>query len=170
MTARTAVVGVALAIVLATAVPASAQQTEGPVVAVRPWTMTADELRLSGLTYHGVVRVPTDGPASKRALKFTASGLVITSLVQTAETAGHTTTLSARPGSVSTIEGDTITLYTERLKGNLMAGPAPVPVDFTPDNPPPLSLPSLRFTNVTVKNAALLGGTLSIGDARLSVH
>jgi hypothetical protein len=55
-------------------------------------------------------------------------------------------------------------MYTQELKGNLLGI---IPVDFTPDEPPPLTLPVLFFTDVTVVQAGQFGGTLTIPGMHL---
>ena len=153
-----------LAAVIGGGAPAAGQDL--PRVGDQPFTLTASSLVLTGAVYHGIVDVPTRH-GSRTALHFTATGSRITDLVQTARLGGgHTLTLSAEPGSTSVAEDGTIDLYTERLAGRL----AGIPVEFTPDSPPPLALPAMRFTDVTVENAAMRGGTLRIPEVHVELH
>lgn len=166
MRIRAALSGIGGLALLCALSSAPAAGNDGPRVAERPFTLTASALTLSGAAYHGVVEVPTRN-GSKPAMRFTVTGLRITDLVQTAEFGdARTLRLSARPGSTTTASDGTIELYTERLSGRL----AGIPVEFTPDLPPPAALPVMRFTDVTVQNAALRGGTLRIPGASLELR
>jgi hypothetical protein len=130
-----------------------------------PWTLKSSMLTLHGLQYHGIVNVRTQNGSTKQVLKFTASGVDIGDLHQTvAGPDGTTTNVQARAGSTSTIRNGTVTMYTESLSGNLLGL---VPITFTPDFPPPLTLPELFFTNVTVLQAGQFGGTLTIPGMHL---
>jgi hypothetical protein len=125
-----------------------------------PWTLKASRLNLHGLQYDGVVNVKTDGGGTKQALKFRASGIDIVDLHQLVDgPLGVTMHIEAAKGSTSTIRGGEVTMYTESLSGNLLGL---VPITFTPDFPPPLTLPELFFTNVTVVQAGQFGGNLTV--------
>ena len=50
-------------------------------------------------------------------------------------------------------------MYTESLSGNLLGL---VPITFTPEYPPPLTLPELFFTHATVVQAGQFGGDLHV--------
>ncbi|MGW3242277.1 hydrogenase expression protein HypF [Streptomyces sp. NPDC001070] len=125
-----------------------------------PWVLHSSLLTLTGLDYKGIVEVKTWSGKVKKVLKFTASGVDIKDLQQEVVgpngTVGH---VDARKGSTSTIRNGTVTMYTESLKGNLFGL---IPIEFTPDTPPPLNVPAAFFTNVTVKQAAQFGGTLKV--------
>jgi hypothetical protein len=72
---------------------------------------------------------------------------------------GATHHVQAAKGSTSTIrDGDTV-MYTESISGNLLGL---IPVTFDPENPPPLDIPLIYFTKVTVKQAGQFGGTLHV--------
>lgn len=131
-----------------------------PVVADQPWRLESTKLSLHGLGYDGIVKVRTASGTVKNVLKFTVTGLDIKDLHQlTVGPDGYTGHVKGAPGSTSTIRDGKVTLYTEELKGNLLGL---IPVDFTPDSPPPLTLPELFFTKVTVVQAGQFGGTLHI--------
>ncbi|MDT0415855.1 hypothetical protein RM574_10170 [Streptomyces sp. DSM 41982] len=131
-----------------------------PRVAEDPWTLHTTKLSLHGLGYDGIVKVRTASGKIKNVLKFTASGIDIKDLHQTAVGPGaYTTHVKGAPGSTSKIRDGKVTMYTEELKGKLLGL---IPVDFTPDSPPPLTLPELFFTDVTVVQAGQFGGTLTI--------
>ncbi|WNV90084.1 DUF6114 domain-containing protein [Umezawaea sp. Da 62-37] len=139
------------------------------VAANRAWTLNASRLELGGLDFTGVEEVPLDGEQVE-VLRFTATSLKITNLVQTADLGdGHSLVTAAAPGSVSTIDSGRIELFTLRLKGNLDVLGLKIPVDYTPANPPPLNVPFATFTEVAVRNTDLRGGVLRIPGAHISV-
>ncbi|MEU4097937.1 hydrogenase expression protein HypF [Streptomyces sp. NPDC026673] len=125
-----------------------------------PWVLHSSLLTLTGLDYKGIVEVKTWSGKVKKVLKFTATGVDIKDLQQEVVgpngTVGH---VDARKGSTSTIRNGTVTMYTESLKGNLFGL---IPIEFTPNTPPPINVPAAFFTNVTVKQAGQFGGTLKI--------
>ncbi|MFF8384642.1 hypothetical protein ACF053_13530 [Streptomyces kanasensis] len=131
-----------------------------PHVADHPWRLESTRLTLRGLKYHGIVEVRTGSGTLKKALKFTASEVDIKDLHQlTVHGEGRTGHVTSRPGSTSTITGGTVTMYTEKLKGNLFGL---IPITFSPETPPPLDVPYAFFTDVEVVQAAQFGGTLKV--------
>ncbi|WP_394616015.1 hypothetical protein JNUCC0626_40930 [Lentzea sp. JNUCC 0626] len=150
--------------------PAPPPPAPAPVAAGgREWTLTASRLDLGGLNFVGVVDALVNGQVLK-VLKFTASDMKIKDLVQTAEVSpGVKLITAARPGSTSTVSPGRIELYTVQLKGNLDILGIKIPVDYTAAHPPPLNVPFVTFTEVTVRNTDLIGGTLKIPGARISV-
>lgn len=139
-------------------------------VGSRAWTLTASKLSMNGLSFGGIVDSVLSGKVIK-VLKFTASDLEITNLVQSGTFAdGHKIVTSAAPGSTSTIRpGGRITMLTQRLKGNLDLLGIKIPIDYSADSPPPLTIPLVTFTDVTVVNTDLRGGVLTIPGARIVV-
>ncbi|WP_025360711.1 DUF6114 domain-containing protein [Kutzneria albida] len=139
-----------------------------PPAGSRAWTLNASRLRMSGLNFGGVVDAVLSGQVVK-VLQFTASDLEITNLVQTADFGnGHKIVTSAAPGSTSTVSpGSRVTLLTQRLKGNLNLLGIKIPVDYSAASPPPLTIPLVTFTEVTVTNTDLRGGVLRIPGARI---
>ncbi|MFC7825346.1 hypothetical protein [Streptomyces sp. NPDC057375] len=127
-----------------------------------PWYLNASSLLLKGASYEGVVQVKTANGTTKRVLKYVISdGTDIGDLHQTVKDkqSGKTYHVQAAKGSTSTIrDGDTV-MYTESISGNLLGL---IPVTFDPDNPPPLDIPLIYFTKVTVVQAGQFGGTLHI--------
>ncbi len=156
------------ALVVPPAASSSASTTAAP--SGRVWVLTASVLRLTGLRYHGVGTTRV-GDMTVEVLRFTASRVDITSLVQTSELLdGHLRKIAAPPGSVSTATGEPIELLTVRLKGTLsLLGLIGLPVDFTPAHPPPLVLPNLTFTDVTVVNTDLNHARLTIPAAKITI-
>jgi hypothetical protein len=127
-----------------------------------PWYLQASSLLLKGADYKGVVKVRTANGTVKRVLKYVVSGGTdigdLHQIVKDRQT-GKTYHVQAAKGSMSTIrDGDTV-MYTESISGNLLGL---VPVTFDPDNPPPLNIPLIYFTNVKVTQAGQFGGTLTI--------
>jgi len=125
-----------------------------------PWTLRSTLLSLHGLDYKGIVEVKTHNGQTKKVLKFTADGVDIKDLHQLVKGPGGTTTnVAAREGSTSTFRNGTVTMYTEELKGNLLGI---IPITFSPKTPPPVNIPEVFFTDVTVTQAGQFGGELTI--------
>ncbi|MFE9412677.1 hypothetical protein ACFYN0_28370 [Streptomyces sp. NPDC006704] len=134
-----------------------------PVLPSQPWILKSSMLALTGLNYEGIVEVKA-GDTTKKVLKFTASSVDIDNLDQQVygpQVNGKPTTahVVARSGSTSTIRNGTVTMYTEELKGNLLGI---IPITFSPQTPPPLNIPIVFFTNVTIRQAGQFGGTLTV--------
>ncbi|MFD4555818.1 hypothetical protein ACFWP5_16115 [Streptomyces sp. NPDC058469] len=127
-----------------------------------PWYLNASSLLLKGADYQGVVQVKTASGKVKKVLKYViSSGTDIGDLHQTVndKQSGKTYHVQAAAGSTSTIrDGDTV-MYTESISGNLFGL---IPITFDPDNPPPLNIPLIYFTNVKVVQAGQFGGTLTV--------
>ncbi|MFJ6759594.1 hypothetical protein ACIQNK_31830 [Streptomyces sp. NPDC091273] len=139
---------------------ADAELEQGiPLLPDEPWYLDSSLLTLYGLDYHGIVEVKTGSGKIKKVLKFTADSLDIKDLYQTVGKNGSVAHLKSRPGSTSKIRGGTVTMYTESLKGNLFGL---IPIEFTPNSPPPLNVPFAFFTNVKVVQAGQFGGTLTV--------
>ncbi|MFI0721795.1 hypothetical protein [Streptomyces sp. NPDC021224] len=140
---------------------ADAQTEQGiPLLPDDPWVLKSSLLTLYGLKYDGIVQVKTYGGTVKDVLKFTATGIDIGDLHQIVNgPSGSKTHVMAAKGSTSTFRNGTVTMYTESLSGNLLGV---VPITFTPKAPPPLTLPVLFFTDVTVIQAGQFGGTLTV--------
>lgn len=131
-----------------------------------PWFLNASSLTLKGADYQGIVEVRTASGKTKKVLKYVVShGTDIGDLHQTVEDkqSGRTHHVQAAKGSTSTIrDGDTV-MYTESISGKLLGL---IPVTFDPENPPPLNIPLIHFTDVTVQQAGQFGGTLHIPGLR----
>jgi len=112
------------------------------------------------LIEHAANRLPRCGE-----LLVCASGTDIGDLHQTVndKQSGKTYHVQAASGSTSTIRnGDTV-MYTQSISGNLFGL---IPITFSPDNPPPLNIPLIYFTNVKVVQAGQFGGTLTVPGLR----
>ncbi|RKT06970.1 hypothetical protein BX286_5018 [Streptomyces sp. 3211.6] len=130
-----------------------------PLLPDEPWYLDSSLLTLYGLDYEGIVEVKTAGGHTKKVLKFTADSLDIKDLYQTVGKTGNVAHLKSRPGSTSKIRDGKVTMYTESLKGNLFGL---IPIEFTPNSPPPLNVPFAFFTNVKVVQAGQFGGNLTV--------
>jgi hypothetical protein len=144
---------------------AAAQLDDGfPRVADDPWVLKSSALTLRGLEYEGIVEVKTGSGKIKKVLKFTADEIDIKDLDQLVVGPGDTTIhAKAAAGSTSTFRGGKVTMYTEKLEGNLFGL---IPLTFSPETPPPLPLAYAVFTDVTVTQAGQFGGTLTIPGLR----
>ncbi|MGW5662938.1 hypothetical protein ACWEWG_22995 [Streptomyces sp. NPDC003758] len=131
----------------------------------KPWHLQASSLLLKGADYQGVVKVRTANGTIKRVLKYVISdGTEIGDLHQLVDGPnGVTYHVQGAKGSKSTITGGKTVMYTESISGNLLGL---IPVTFSPDNPPPLNIPLIYFTNVKVTQAGQFGGTLTIPGMR----
>lgn len=127
-----------------------------------PWFLNASSLLLKGADYKGIVQVRTANGTTKKVLKYVVSnGTDIGDLHQTVKDkqSGKTYHVQAAKGSTSTIrDGDTV-MYTESISGKLLGL---IPITFDPENPPPLNIPLIYFTDVTVQQAGQFGGTLHV--------
>ncbi|MET8691233.1 hypothetical protein ABZV65_01620 [Streptomyces bauhiniae] len=127
-----------------------------------PWYLNASSLLLKGADYQGVVQVRTANGTVKKVLKYVISdGTDIGDLHQTVKdkASGKTYHVQAGKGTTSTIRDGDTTMYTESISGKLFGL---IPITFSPDSPPPLNIPLIYFTDVTVQQAAQFGGTLTI--------
>ncbi|MFH8443541.1 hypothetical protein ACH4D3_20220 [Streptomyces sp. NPDC018026] len=127
-----------------------------------PWYLNASSLLLKGASYKGVVEVKTANGTTKKVLKYVISdGTDIGDLHQTVndKQAGKTYHVQAAEGSTSTIRDGETVMYTESISGNLLGL---IPITFDPEHPPPLDIPLIYFTKVTVVQAGQFGGTLHI--------
>ncbi|MEW2449652.1 hypothetical protein AB0896_19130 [Streptomyces parvulus] len=127
-----------------------------------PWYLNASSLLLKGASYKGVVEVKTANGTTKKVLKYVISnGTDIGDLHQTVndKQAGKTYHVQASKGSTSTIRDGQTVMYTESISGNLLGL---IPITFDPENPPPLDIPLIYFTKVTVVQAGQFGGTLHV--------
>jgi hypothetical protein len=132
----------------------------------RPWHLQASSLLLKGADYQGVVKVRTADGTVKKVLKYVISdGTDIGDLHQLVDGEnGITYHVQAGKGTTSTIRNGKTVMYTESISGNLFGL---IPITFSPDNPPPLNIPLIYFTNVKVTQAAQFGGTLHVPGMHL---
>ncbi|MFE1441363.1 hypothetical protein [Streptomyces sp. NPDC058739] len=133
-----------------------------PALPDRPWRLEASSLLLKGADYQGIVEVRTASGKVKQVLKYVISdGTDIGDLHQLVqdEDGGKTYHVQAAKGSTSTIRNGDTTMYTESISGKLFGL---IPVTFSPENPPPLNIPLIYFTDVKVIQAGQFGGDLHV--------
>jgi hypothetical protein len=132
-----------------------AVSADQPLVPLRPGILTTARLDMTGLSYDGVVDLPTrDG--TTRALQFSMDTATNTPFeLDTTDSADGPTT--AQVSSKLEISGN-VKFFTSKLQGNLLGL---LPVTFTPDSPPPLTIPVLFFTNVTIDLVYVHADTLT---------
>ncbi|MFF0159469.1 hypothetical protein ACFYRY_18330 [Streptomyces sp. NPDC005263] len=130
----------------------------------KPWRLEASSLLLKGADYQGVVDVRTANGKTKKVLKYVISeGTDIGDLHQIVTENGKTYHVQAGKGTTSTIRDGKTIMYTESISGNLFGL---IPITFDPENPPPLNIPLIYFTNAKVTQAAQFGGTLHVPGMR----
>ncbi|MET0491716.1 MAG: DUF6114 domain-containing protein [Actinoplanes sp.] len=123
--------------------------------------LEGDRLTMYESTYDGVVEMTTPG-GPLRALKFSMDKSVTKPFSLTiGEPGGHTTLI--RSGELTT-DGN-VRFYTPRFEGKLFGV---IPVVFTPDSPPPLTLPVLWFTDVKINLAFVRCDTLTADPLRIN--
>jgi len=118
-----------------------------------PSTQITALLSQAGLSFDGVVDLPTHS-GTIRVLRFTLSSSSSTPFELRVPTQHGTISLRS---SKLTVSGQ-VQFYTTQIKGNLFGL---VPVNFTPDSPPPLTVPDLFFTDATVQLVFVHAGTLT---------
>ncbi|GAA0456945.1 hypothetical protein Aca07nite_51340 [Actinoplanes capillaceus] len=133
-----------------------------PLAAAKPGVVKAASVTMYNSSYDGVAEVPTaNGPV--RSLKFTMDKVVNTPFSLTIDEPGDATTIIESGELI--LDGD-VEFYSPTFKGKLFGL---IPVTFTPEQPPPLTLPVLWFTDVTldlayVKSNALTAEPLDINE------
>jgi hypothetical protein len=125
-----------------------------PQVSLKPGLLEGDSLQMYGSTYDGVSDMTTaDG--TYRALKFSMDKSVTKPFTLTIPEAGGGTTVIKT--AALTTDGN-VEFFTPRFAGKLFGL---IPVVFTPDSPPPLTLPYLWFTDVKIDLAFVSCDTLT---------
>lgn len=148
----------AVAVTAAWAPATAARAADAP--AATSWALLASAVRMDGVVYHGLDTLIVDGRPT-RTMRFTARSMSISDPV---EVGGEHLVIKAAHADAKSVE-----LHSLRLAGTLeLLGLLPIPVDFTPDRPPPLVPPSVLLTNVTTVNARMIGTALTMTDAHLT--
>ncbi len=119
-----------------------AADTTQPLVAVAASDMTAATQAMTGMTYDGVVDLPT-ARGSVRTLQFSMTTSVSTPFDLRSPDQGKTLDQASSRLEVS----GNVKFYCTRFAANLLG----VPVVFTPDSPPPLVLSDMTFTDAQIK-------------------
>jgi len=106
----------------------------GDTAAQIPWHLSTPSMTQYGLTYNGVTTIKTVDGGSLRALDFTATKVT---LVRHGHllAPGGTKLQYVNGGANQTVTLTGVHLLTTELKAKLLGL---IPVDFTPDSPPPL--------------------------------
>ncbi|MFE0175914.1 hypothetical protein ACFWZ2_26690 [Streptomyces sp. NPDC059002] len=142
------------------------EQTPSPIPN-QPWHLEASSLTLKGADYQGVVNLTMPNGKTKQALKYVIQKTDIGDLHQIVEgPGGKKYHVEAAKGTTSTIRGGETTMYTERISGKLFGL---IPITFDPEHPPPLNIPLIYFTDVTVQQAGQFGGNLTVPGLQQSI-
>ncbi|GIH18264.1 DUF6114 domain-containing protein [Rugosimonospora africana] len=118
------------------------------VVAANPSEQITALLEQLTVTYRGVTALPTANGGTVRVLQFTMASSSSTPFELRVPMVTGNRTLSYKSTKL-TVSGH-VTFYTSRLTGNLLGL---IPVNWTPDTPPPLPpipIPGAFFTNATL--------------------
>jgi hypothetical protein len=125
-----------------------------PMVSTKGSTLETASLTMYNSTYDGVVQLDT-AKGKLAALKFSMTKAVNEPFKLTIpEVGGHTTLIESNK---LTTDGN-VRFYTPSFKGKLFGV---IPVTFTPESPPPLTLPVLWFTDVQINLAFVRCDTLT---------
>jgi Family of unknown function (DUF6114) len=121
--------------------PTIAAAAGQPLVSGKPGKLTTSRLTLEGFAFDGVVILPT-ATGSIRTLRFSLNLATNQDFQLLIDVSGRTQAITADPLVVS----GNVLLYTSRFSGRLLG----IPLTFTPDFPPPLTLPRMVFTDVSL--------------------
>lgn len=122
-------------------------------VAENPGTLTADRLDMTGLSYDGLVELPT-ASGTIEAMQFSMDSSTSTPFKLVVTVGTHTVVTTSTSLTVS----GHVTFYAAEIKGNLLGT---LPVDFTPQSPPPAVTPDLFFTDATVSLVDVISDSLT---------
>ncbi|RSM74829.1 hypothetical protein DMB66_00305 [Actinoplanes sp. ATCC 53533] len=125
-----------------------------PVVSAKGSTLETKSLTMYNSTYDGVIELDTT-KGKVAALKFSMTKAVNEPFTLTVPEPGGLTTLIK--SNKLTTDGN-VRFYTPEFKGKLFGV---IPVTFTPESPPPLTLPVLWFTDVEINLAFVRCDTLT---------
>jgi hypothetical protein len=132
-----------------------------PTVSVKGGVLEGDKLTMYDSTYDGVAPLKT-ATGTVEALKFSMTRSVTdTFSLDIAESSGARTLIKS---DTLTTDGN-VRFYTPRFEGKLFGV---IPVVFTPQEPPPLTLPKLWFTDVKIQLAFVRCDTLTASPLNLS--
>jgi Family of unknown function (DUF6114) len=133
-----------------------------PPIAATQAVLTTASLTMYNSTYDGVVDLPTRTGGTVHSLKFSMSKAVNKPFqLKVREPNGKNTVIT----STELVTEGNVKFYTPKFTGKLFGL---IPVTFTPDSPPPLTLPVLWFTDVTIDLAFVNCNTLTTQDMHLS--
>ena len=123
----------------------TASNDDIPLVSAKAGLLETASLTMYDSTYDGVVELPTKSGTKIRVLKFSMTKAV---------NKPFSLTIDEPTGGQTIIKSDELTVssnvkfYTSRFEGKLFGL---IPVVFTPDEPPPLTLPVLWFTDAKIQ-------------------
>jgi uncharacterized protein DUF6114 len=112
-----------------------------PIVSDHPARMTTSVLVLNRFSFVGVTELPTRS-GTIRTLQFSIGRASNQDFRLHIESDGLETDITSDP---LVVDGE-VKLYTSRFTGSFLG----IPLTFTPDFPPPLTLPEMTFTNVNL--------------------
>jgi hypothetical protein len=124
-----------------------------PIVGETPATQKAALLTMTGLSYDGNVALPT-ATGTIVAMQFSMSSTTSTPFELDVPVGDHQCTFRS---SQLTLSGS-VSIFATEVKGLLFGL---VPVDFTPQSPPPLVVPDMYFTDATLTLAFVQSSTLT---------
>ncbi|BEL07310.1 hypothetical protein Q0Z83_055010 [Actinoplanes sichuanensis] len=125
-----------------------------PLAGAKPGVVKAASITMYNSSYDGVADVPT-GNGVIKALKFTMDKVVNKPFSLTIDEPGDAVTVIE---SGELILDGNVEFYSPTFKGKLFGL---IPVTFTPEQPPPLTLPVLWFTDVTLDLAYVSSDVLT---------
>ncbi|BCY07838.1 DUF6114 domain-containing protein [Actinoplanes sp. L3-i22] len=131
-----------------------------PKSSIKPGIMKVDSLTMYNSTYEGVADVPTQNGVLK-SLQFNMDKAVNKPFSLTIDEPGDATT-TIKSAELTTTGH--VRFYTPKMTGNLFGL---IPVTFTPEQPPPLTLPILWFTDVTIELANVSCDTLTASPIQI---
>ncbi|MFC3385173.1 hypothetical protein ACFOHP_24990, partial [Couchioplanes caeruleus subsp. azureus] len=132
-----------------------------PTVSMRGGTLESKSLTMYNSSYDGVIDLPT-AEGTLKALKFSMKKTVTKPFQLTVPEQGTASTVI---NSDELITEGNVRFYTPRFQGKLFGL---IPVTFTPDKPPPLTLPILWFTDVKIQLAFVRCDTLTAEPLKLT--
>jgi len=129
--------------------------------------MTGSRVSMSGLSFDGVVSLPTVNPTvSIRALLFTMNSSTTNNFrLVTIDPAGRNVTLTSSALTVERSAEERVQFYTSRFTGKVFGL---IELTFTPDSPPPLTLPEMFFTDPDIELVFVDCRTLLAPDLRVT--
>ncbi|HEY3008669.1 MAG TPA: DUF6114 domain-containing protein [Micromonosporaceae bacterium] len=141
-----------------------------PQVAARPSRLTGSRVTMDGLSFDGVVDLPTKSGGTVRALQFSMDKSVTTDFtLTTPDVNGARAVFKTK---ALTVAGH-VKFYASRFAANLCDPITEIvcviPVVFTPDSPPPLTLPNMAFTDPDIQLVFVDSDTLT-GTPSLDVR
>jgi hypothetical protein len=138
-----------------------------PPVAAQPSRLTGSRVTMSGLSFDGVAELKTAGGDTIRALQFSMDKSVTTDFTLAAPEANGAAVVFRT--KTLTVEGN-VKFYASRFAGKLCDPIGQlvcvIPLVFTPDSPPPLTLPEMAFGDPDIQlvfvDSDILTGTPSL--------